>query len=170
MPKPNSENRCQQINAHGRQCRSLRGADHPSLCSYHALQEQRNVALAFKPADPALALDLLGPIHDFRTAASINHVLGNLVVLLAADRIPTRNAAVLAYACQLLLQSLREVKSELWDLKDSPEMQKALKQILKAPSPGTAASKFVDDVCKFTLSKGRTEGPALVKSNGSATT
>jgi hypothetical protein len=114
-------------------------------------------------------MELLGPIHDFRSAASINHVLGNLVILLAADRIPTRNAAVLAYACQLLLQSLSEVKSELWDLKDSPEMKAALKQILKAPSPGTAASKFVDEVCKLTLSEGRTEWPALVKSNASAT-
>src|SRR6266849_493773 len=174
MPKPNAENRCQAINAHGRQCRSLRGADHPSLCSYHAHEEGQ------KSKNPdTLALELLGPIHDFRTATSVNHVLGKLLVLLASERVSPRNAAVLAYICQLLLQSLSDVKHELWLAKDEPDMKKALKQILASPSPGTEASKFADQVFKLTLSalertegqvtKGNllvpseVEGPALVK-------
>jgi hypothetical protein len=166
MPKANSQNRCQQINAHGRQCRSLRGADHPSLCSYHAREESQ------KNNNPlALAVDLLGPIHDFRTGVSINHVLGKLLVLLATDRIPMRNAAVLAYVCQLLLQSLPHVKRERFLDEDTPEEKKALKQIRNAPSIATEATKLADRVFKMTLGAlERTEGPALVKSNGAATT
>jgi hypothetical protein len=181
MPKANSENRCQQINAHGRQCRSLRGADHPALCSYHAREERH------KSKNPdTLAVDLLGSIHDFRTATSVNHVLGKLLLLLATDRIPPRNAAVLAYICQLLLQSLSDVKHELYIGKQEPDMKKALKQILASPSPATEASKFADDLFKLTLGAlertegqlttakfvvpGGVEGPALVKSNASATT
>jgi hypothetical protein len=136
--KANPENRCQYSSPKGRPCRMQRSATHPTLCHHHARQEERTAASDFKPADPTLALDLLGPVHDFRSAASINHVLGKLLVLLTTDRIPPRNAAVTAYICQLLLQSLGEVKNELYEvdngqLHQSPELLKAVKQILKAP-------------------------------------
>jgi hypothetical protein len=161
MSKTPSENRCQQTTSSGRRCRSPHSAAHPSLCSYHAREESQ------KNNSPlALAVDLLGPIHDFRTATSVNHVLGKLLVLLASDRVPPRNAAVLAYICQLLLQSLSDVKHELYVGKQEPDMKKALRQVLHAPPIGTEASKFADQVFKMTLSAlERTEGPALVKSN-----
>src|SRR5713101_4767955 len=170
MSKTPSENRCQQTTSSGRRCRSPRSAAHPSLCSYHAREESQKT----KSPD-SLALDLLGPIHDFRTATSVNHVLGKLLVLLAAERVPPRNAAVLAYICQLLLQSLSDVKHELYLGKQEPDMKKALKQILNAPSPqltlspsegtkgATEASKFADNVLKLTLS-------ALEKTEGQVTT
>ena|ERR1700693_1422888 len=168
MPKTNPENRCQQINSHGRQCRSLRAADQPSLCSYHA----RNVALdrhqSGGPAHPTLAADLLGPVQDFRSAASINHVLGKLLVLLNTERITPRNAAVTAYICQLLLQSLPEVKDELYDvhngpLYDSPEYMKAIKQIVKAvPLVHPAKSVSVPrEVLPIHPAESETAGPML---------
>jgi hypothetical protein len=140
MPKALPENRCQQISAHGRQCRSLRAADHPSLCSYHASQSALAAQTSnLEPQNSNTAADLLGPVHDFRTAASINHVLGKLLVLVNTQRISPRNAAVTAYICQLLLQSLREVKGELYDFHSTrqenwPEFQRSLKKILKADS------------------------------------
>ena len=134
-----SENRCQQISALGRRCRERRSDTHPSLCPRHARHEQdQKDAQGRMDDDPQiLARDLLGPVHDFRTAASINHVLGKLLVLVTTNRITSRNAAVTAYICQLLLQSLTEVKSELYDVRqtpkeNSPEFNKALKQIMKA--------------------------------------
>jgi len=146
MSKTPSENRCQQTTSSGRRCRSPRSAAHPSLCSYHAREESQ------KNNNPlALAVDLLGTIHDFRTATSVNHVLGKLLVLLATDRVPPRNAAVIAYICQLLLQSLSDVKHELYLGKQEPDMKKALRQVLHAPSIGTEASKFADQVFKLTL-------------------
>lgn len=58
------------------------------------------------------AAELLGPVSDFQTAAAVNHVLGRLLVLLAANRIPPRNAGTIAYVCQLMLQSLPGVRTE----------------------------------------------------------
>jgi hypothetical protein len=132
--KANPENRCQYTSPSGRPCRMQRNDVHAALCPHHARQEEK-----LRNDDPAaLAVDLLGPVHDFRSAASINHVLGKLLVLLTTDRIPPRNAAVTAYICQLLLQSLGEVKNELYEvdngqLHQSPELLKAVKQVLKAP-------------------------------------
>ncbi len=125
---------------------------HPALCPHHA---RKALATSYSPLTAAAAgpsfptsniqsptsdvsSALLGPVQDFRSAASINHVLAKLLVLLATDRIPPRNAAVLAYICQLLLQSLKEVKHELWNIQhspndNSPEMNQALNQILNAP-------------------------------------
>src|SRR5713101_2091970 len=154
MPNPLPDDRCQFTTSGGKRCRTPRMNGHASLCRHHARQH----ALSFPTSDfgpptsnPQIALDLLGPIHDFRTGVSINHVLGKLLVLLATDRIPTRNAAVLAYVCQLLLQSLPHIKRERFLDEDTPEEKKALKKILNSPSFGTEASKFADNVLKLTL-------------------
>jgi hypothetical protein len=139
MTKANSQNRCQHISALGRRCRERRSNTHSSLCPRHARHEQNQKdAQRQMDDDPqALAADFLGPIQDFRTASSVNHVLGKLLLLLTTDRISPRNAAVTAYICQLLLQSVGGVKSELWDFhnipaRNSPEINKAINQILKA--------------------------------------
>src|ERR1700693_4761749 len=124
MPKATPENRCQQTTAHGRQCRSLRAPDHHSRCSYHAKEQERQ-----RQDSAALALELLGPVPGFYTAFSINNVIGNLFILLASDRISPRKGAVLAYTCQLLLQSQREVKNELQGI--PPELAETLMRVVK---------------------------------------
>lgn len=50
----------------------------------------------------------------------INHVLGELYNLLAADRISPRRGAVMAYTCSLLLCTLPAIDDEL-DLSDEPQ-------------------------------------------------
>jgi len=49
---------------------------------------------------------------EFMTSTDINFVLGKLFTALAQNRIPPRNAAILAYIGQLMLHSLRGVKRE----------------------------------------------------------
>jgi hypothetical protein len=49
---------------------------------------------------------------EFTTATDINHVVGKLFKLVAANRIPRRNAELLAYLAQLLLFSQKDVKHE----------------------------------------------------------
>jgi hypothetical protein len=107
MSTTDSDNRCQYRKSDGKRCRSLRAPDHPSYCSQHAgwLLEGK------KPED--LTADLLGPLGDLRTAAGVNYMLGRLVLLVASRRITTREAAVIGYLGQLLLQSVRGVSHEV---------------------------------------------------------
>jgi hypothetical protein len=66
------------------------------LCSRHA-------ALLQKDLDQAdLAASLIGNIEEFRSAADINHSLGELYKLQARNKITPRRAAVMAYTANLL--------------------------------------------------------------------
>jgi len=70
------------------------------LCSKHA-------ALLQKDLDQAdLAATLIGDIQEFRSAADINHSLGELYKLQARNKITPRRAAVMAYTANLLLRTL----------------------------------------------------------------
>src|SRR5712692_11896085 len=92
------DDRCHYTYADGRRCRMLRANDHPSLCLQHLRQQ-----LQPQPDPGAVAAELLGLIEDFSTAAAVNKALGKLFAMVAGDRIPPRNAALLVYICQLLL-------------------------------------------------------------------
>ncbi len=107
---PGVDARCKYETADGRRCSMLRMDDHPSLC-YHHWRYQ-----VFQPEneDPeSVAAELLGSVEDFTTAAAVNKVLGRLLALLARKRLPPRNAAILAYICQLLLNTLPAVEHEI---------------------------------------------------------
>jgi hypothetical protein len=60
----------------------------------------------------SVAQELLGGSTELNTTIAVNHSLGKLFQLTAANRIPQRNAALLAYIGQLLLQSIGSVKQE----------------------------------------------------------
>ncbi len=91
----------------GRRCRMLRAPDHPTLCLFHARDEQElRVAREF---GAHLAASLTG---DYLTAADINHVLSKVFTALAQKRISQRDAATLAYLGQLLLYSVPKVYKE----------------------------------------------------------
>ncbi len=65
-------------------------------------------------------------------------------MLLGANRIHTRQAAVLAYICQLMLQSLSGVKDEVRDVVDSDFTEKELYRVidsLPALDPSLDSSK-----------------------------
>lgn len=98
---------CQFPYADGRQCRMLRREDHPTLCVYHAREE--NQLLESQQLGAELSATLSG---NFLTATDVNHVLGKLFTATAQNRIPPRNAATLAYIGQLMLHSLPKVKDE----------------------------------------------------------
>jgi hypothetical protein len=101
------DSRCQYVTADGRRCRNLRVPGRSRFCLPHAQQEQQ-----YLDAEN-VAAEILGPLDSFRTHLAVNHALGKLFSLLAKNRIPVRNAAVLAYIAQLLLNSVNEMRPEL---------------------------------------------------------
>lgn len=109
QPKP--DDRCQHTTADGRRCRALRMNQDSTLCLQH-WQGQQQLLCAESLDANALAIELLGPFQDFKTATAINHAMARLFALAAQDRIPTRKAAVLGYIGQLLLNSLAVMREE----------------------------------------------------------
>jgi hypothetical protein len=103
---PAEPDRCLFADARGHQCRMFRMETHRSLCPFHAHQEQQILDAG------SVAKELASISGHFRTANDINHALGKLFKLCAADRLPARKAAVLAYIGQLLLHSLSGVRNE----------------------------------------------------------
>lgn len=97
---------CQQRTASGRRCRMPVSDPDFGLCAKHAAERQRE----FDQADFAAAL--IGDIEEFRSAADINHSLGELYKLQARNRIAPRRAAVMAYTCNLLLRTLPAIEHE----------------------------------------------------------
>jgi len=98
------ENRCTHKTAHGRRCTMPTVAPDVALCFPH-WQRQNGDA-------QAVSAELLGPFAELTTATAVNHALGKLFSLVAQGRIPSRDAAVLAYISQLLLNSLSAVRHE----------------------------------------------------------
>jgi hypothetical protein len=98
---------CQFPFSDGRFCRMLRRKDHPSLCLFHAHEEEQLLESHLLGAE--IAASLTG---KFLTAADINFVLGKLFTAHAQNRISQRSAATLAYIAQLMLHSIPTVKSE----------------------------------------------------------
>src|SRR6266705_3229570 len=98
----------------GRQCRMLRHKDHSALCIFHARAERQLIEadkLGREIASP--------PSGEYLTAVDVNHVLGKLFGAVAQNRLPTRNAAILAYLGQLLLQSVPKVQDEIINAEDT---------------------------------------------------
>ena len=125
MSTTNSDNRCEYRKSDGKRCRSPRAVDHPSYCAQHAgwLLEGK------KPED--LTPELLGPLGDLRTAAGVNYMIGRLVMLVASRRISTREAAVIGYLGQLLLQSVGEVSKEVWATRINKTENAELRHVLE---------------------------------------
>jgi len=105
-PLPNP-NRCQFETSDGRRCRMLRHPANSALCPFHARDEMQ--LLESQRLGAELSASLTG---QFMTATDINFVLGKLFTATAQNRIPPRNAAVLAYIGQLMLHSLPNLKKE----------------------------------------------------------
>jgi hypothetical protein len=97
---------CRQRTASGRRCRMPISDPDSGLCSKHAAEQQKELDQA------DLAAALIGDIEEFRSAADINHSLGELYKLQARNRIAPRRAAVMAYTCNLLLRTLPAIEHE----------------------------------------------------------
>ena len=102
-----STNKCLRQFTDGRSCRMLRKNGHPTLCVFHAREEQQLLESDKLTAEFA---SLSGKLN---TVTDINHVLGKVFTALAEKRISQQAAATFGYLGQLLLQSIPGVKSEL---------------------------------------------------------
>src|SRR3989441_4745282 len=103
---------CRYRTASGRRCRlpavaGMAVSDpHTGLCHKHAADRQKDLDQA------DLAAALIGDIEEFRSAADINHSLGELYKLQARNKITPRRAAVMAYTANLLLRTLPAIDAE----------------------------------------------------------
>ncbi len=103
---PNS-NKCLRQFTDGRSCRMSRKKGHPSLCIFHAREEQQLLE------SDQLAAEFASLSGKLNTVTDINHVLGKVFTALAEKRISHQTADTFGYLGQLLLQSIPGVKSEL---------------------------------------------------------
>lgn len=124
--------RCSYTKTDGRRCGEPclpagRGAPgRESLCLNHWKQRQRERQAV------ATADELLGNSSEFHTATDVNRLLGNLVSLVAHDRIPTRKATVIAYIVQLLMNSLAGMQREAYTERICEEFEDVLRMIQQA--------------------------------------
>ena len=96
---------CAHVTAAGRHCRMLAGVD-SDVCPHHArpsVKRSRNE----QDAEKATA-ELLDPLPNFETPASVHHFIGKVVRQFALKRIPRRDALAYGYLCQLLLTSFAD--------------------------------------------------------------
>ena len=107
--------RCQHINARGHRCRMFAADAEEGLCPHHLGRLQAERA----KNDEAVA-ELLGPLEDFSSPASVNFFLSNLLKLMARKKIDRRDALAQAYICQLLLNTFPHMRRDL-ESEDGPE-------------------------------------------------
>ena len=156
-------NLCQFPFADGRRCRLLRHKRHPSLCLFHQRMEER-----------LLNADELGEFIStsrsghFDTAADVNRVLGNLFKAIAKNRLPARNAAILSYLGQLLLQSVPMVRHEVINTYGTRGWQAMVydtlsteKPVSSGPAPGHSQS--VPEDKSISVSKSKPDSAAVTR-------
>jgi hypothetical protein len=102
-----SLSRCLHRYPSGRRCRLPLDDSSSYFCHEHA--HLQPPALGSGDLSP----ELVGKLTEFKSALDINRVLSNLLLLISRDRIAPRRASVVAYTCNLLLQSLVAIDFEL---------------------------------------------------------
>ena len=102
-----NSNKCLRQFSDGRSCRMLRKNGHPTLCIFHAREEQQLLE------SDKLAAEFASLSGKLNTVTDINHVLGKVFTALAEKRISHQTAATFGYLGQLLLQSIPAVKNEI---------------------------------------------------------
>jgi hypothetical protein len=85
-----------------------RAQDHHAFCLHHSRDERQLLE-----AEHIGHLLAATPTGHYLTAADLNPVLGKLYTAIAQNRIPHRNAGLLAYVSQLLLHSVSLAKHEM---------------------------------------------------------
>jgi hypothetical protein len=125
-PKKKPANLCQFAFTDSRNCAMPRWNQHNKYCLFHAHQEQQLIASG------ELGDELAAFTGEFRTNTDLNHALGNLFQAVAQNRIPPRNAAVLAYLGQLLQQNIPRVQREIARIDGEAGLEKVLRRALDA--------------------------------------
>jgi hypothetical protein len=114
----------------GRYCRMPRAADHPEYCIHHSREDRQLLE-----TERIGALLAATPSGEFLTATDVNSVLGKLYTAIALNRIPHRNAALMAYVGQLLLNSTQAIKSEIMNAQSYTSWCKISRNALTDPLP-----------------------------------
>ena len=135
-----SDQRCQHIDSRGHRCRMFTSGNHDSLCPHHL---NRLKADRLKK-DEAVASDLLGPIEDFSSPATVNFFLGNLLKELVHKRVRRRDALAQAYICQLLLNTFPAMQRQLDSDSGAEACQLLLDSIAKSQRASLAKQDSVD--------------------------
>jgi hypothetical protein len=126
---------------------------HSGLCS-------RQAALVQKDLDQAdLAASLIGDVQEFRSAADINHSLGELYKLQARNKITPRRAAVMAYTCSLLLRTLPAIAR---DNGLQPQQQDTVLDFTGWPDPDPSSIPG-ENLQPHPLYPGWERGPAVMR-------
>ena len=138
---------CQYRTASGRRCRMAISDPHSGLCSKHAAERQQNLDQA------DLAAALIGDIEEFRSAADINHSLGELYKLQARNKITPRRAAVMAYTANLLLRTLPAIYAEEGAAQDDgpmviPDLPRPAYEESSGPSSQTPDTEASQPICR----------------------
>ena len=144
---------CQYRTASGRRCRlpavaGMAVSDpHSGLCHKHAAERQQNLDQA------DLAAALIGDIEEFRSAADINHSLGELYKLQARNKITPRRAAVMAYTANLLLRTLPAIYAEEGAAQDDgpmviPDLPRPAYEESSGPSSQTPDTEASQPICR----------------------
>jgi len=120
-----------------RRCRMPRWEHHSAFCLLHAREEEQLLN------SEEVGRELATLTGGFKTASDVNHVLGKLFTLRAQNRIGRRDAVVLTYMVQLLLQTLPTVRRETIDASGHDEWKALLNQMFgskskSAPNSGPA--------------------------------
>lgn len=134
MTTVDESTRCHFTTADGRRCRMPRTDEHTNFCGAH-LRSQRQRMRSDAAAPP---LDVLRGLTDLGSAAAVNHALRNITSLFLDNRMDYRKALVLAYLCQLLLQSIalanRERESGRYQPPPAPVLSPLDPAVRAAPS------------------------------------
>jgi hypothetical protein len=119
-------NQCRFAFSDARSCAMPRWNRHPNYCLFHARQEQQIL-----DADN-VGQELSGFTGEIRTNVELNRALSSLFKALAQNRIPTRNAAVLAYIGQLLQKTISDAQDELYKIDGNDAVKDLVRDALDA--------------------------------------
>src|SRR5437867_10399303 len=144
---------CRNRTASSRRCRLPAVAGmaisepHSGLCHKHAADRQKDLDQA------DLAAALIGDIEEFRSAADINHSLGELYKLQARNKITPRRAAVMAYTANLLLRTLPAIDAEENAAQDGPteliiDIPRPASDDSSGPSSQTPETEASQPICR----------------------
>ncbi len=168
-PRKHHVSRCTFITPANRRCKMTtmpgqsRSGGRNLYCSFHAKQEMQVYDAK------VVSREILGPLDDFRSACAINRTLGKLFTVTVEDRIPIRNAAVLAAIAQLMLRTLHPLRNELIDAGGAHGLDVILRDVFallnnELDSDRPARSPKVDP--RLAHRKRVEEGLAILRSAG----
>jgi hypothetical protein len=132
-------NQCKFAFSDARSCAMPRWSRHRSYCLFHARQEQQIL-----DAD-RVGEELSGFTGEIRTNVELNRALSSLFKALAQNRIPTRNAAVLAYIGQLLQKTISDAQDELYKIDRNDAVKDLVRDALDVHDGRTREDEEEDD-------------------------